>query len=415
MYSSKMEQRGSSRGQFISNIFIAGLAVAIVSLASIIIFHSSSMNEGRPRSGASLLPEDTSRMPSPTSAITPLPEVSSTPMTTLSAGGSSSSNSALLSDITTAERVVSKFWARHWGDFFPGTYSPPTVLGMYDGTAPNPPMCGSEPLPPNNAVYCPRADFLAWDVGLMSKGYEDGDAWPYMVIAHEWGHAIQARVGHSLTLTADELQADCLAGATLFGAALDGDLRLEPGDQGELAIGLSRLGDETPWTRTEDHGDSFQRINAFDQGRLGGILPCFPTMKTAPLGSSLTYTSGVSVSVTSQGFHSVTPGLASAIEGEVAVFQITVHNASSSALPASHMMRPRVGYGQRYIAADLVIDPTTGLGSDSLGVIPPGESRSGFVGAGVPFTQASSVRVDVRGPNPATDWPASFTGTIGPG
>lgn len=71
----------------------------------------------------------------------------------------------------------------------------------------------------------------------MEKGYANGDTWPYLVIAHEWGHAIQDRLGDSLTEKASELQADCLAGAALFGAAADGELILETGDQKELAAG----------------------------------------------------------------------------------------------------------------------------------------------------------------------------------
>lgn len=87
---------------------------------------------------------------------------------------------------------------------------------------------------------------------------------------------------------------------------------------------------------------------------------------TVPLGTSLTYASGIPGSVRSLGFQRVTPGVAGAVGGEAAVFQITVHNSRSSALPASHMMNPRGGYGQRYNAADLVCDRATGLGSDSL-------------------------------------------------
>lgn len=421
MYSSKMEPGGSSRGQTTFNIFIVVLAVATISLAAIIIFHAASGNYGAPASRSGPLPVSTSDGSPPASMGTPLAEGPSVPMTNSPQSppppieGLNSSTSPMLSDVRTAVRVVSKFWARHWSDFFPGDYIAPTVLGLYDGTAASPPLCGTEPLSADNAHYCHDADFVAWDVGLMSKGYEDGDAWPYLVVAHEWAHAIQARVGHSLTLTATELQADCLAGAALFGAAIDGDLLLEPGDQSELAVGLSRLGDETPWTRTEDHGDSFQRIDAFNQGRLGGILPCFPTMKTAPLGTTLAYASGTSISVVSLGFQRVSPGSVGAVQSEAAVFQITVHNTSSRALPASHMMKPRVGYGTRSITADLVNDTAAGLGSDTLGVIPPGETRTGFIGAGVPSAYASLVRVDVRGPDPARDWPASFTGAIEPG
>lgn len=420
MYPSKMEQGGSSRGRTTFNIFLVLLAVATISLASIIVFHTTSGKNGTPGSGSSPRAVNTSGVSPPAPATTPLAEAPPVLTTAPSPPPTAveeldSSTSPMLSDVRTAVRVVSKFWARHWNDYFPGDYIPPTVLGLYDGTAASPPLCGAEPLSGDNAYYCPTADFVAWDVGLMSRGYEDGDAWPYLVVAHEWAHAIQARVGGSLTLRATELQADCLAGATLFGAVIDGDLRLEPGDQDELAKGLSGLGDETPWTRTEDHGDSFERINAFDQGRLGGILPCFPTLKTASLGTMLTYASGTSISVSSLGFQRVSPGSPGAVQGEAAIFQITVTNTGSTSVQASHMMRPRVGYGTRSITAAVVTDPAAGVGTDTLGLIPPGESRTGLVGAGVPRSNASLVRVDVRGPDPTRDWPASFAGAIQPG
>jgi len=57
---------------------------------------------------------------------------------------------------------------------------------------------------------------------LMGAGYQKiGRAWVYLIIAHEWGHAIQARLSRRMVSVAAELQADCLAGATLAGAQRD--------------------------------------------------------------------------------------------------------------------------------------------------------------------------------------------------
>jgi hypothetical protein len=75
----------------------------------------------------------------------------------------------------------------------------------------------------------------------------------------------------SIALDADELPADCFAGATLFRAAEDGTLLFEDGDQKEIAAGLSQLGDENAWTDPAGHGDSFQRIDWFDAGRTSGV------------------------------------------------------------------------------------------------------------------------------------------------
>jgi hypothetical protein len=43
----------------------------------------------------------------------------------------------------------------------------------------------------------------------------------YLVVAHEWGHAIQARLNPDIQAVRRELQADCLAGAAIFGASLN--------------------------------------------------------------------------------------------------------------------------------------------------------------------------------------------------
>jgi predicted metalloprotease len=94
----------------------------------------------------------------------------------------------------------------------------------------------------------------------MRTGYAKGDSWVYLIIAHEWGHAIQNRLKNSLVAQQKELQADCLAGAALYGAAeKDRTPRIEPGD----------------------HGDAFQRIENFSKGRTGGVKACFTTAQGA--------------------------------------------------------------------------------------------------------------------------------------
>ena len=102
---------------------------------------------------------------------------------------------------------------------------------------------------------------MAWDVNLIIKGAElIGDPWVYLVLAHEFGHAIQERLDPSLVAEGDELQADCLGAAALFGAAADGTLTIEAGDEKEMVSSLSLLADEMAWTSSTDHGDPFQRV-----------------------------------------------------------------------------------------------------------------------------------------------------------
>jgi predicted metalloprotease len=178
-------------------------------------------------------------------------------------------------DVDAAVSVVDEFWRAHWSDLFTRRYSSPQVFGFYDGASG--PACGRDAAAENNAFYCSYGDFLAWDQTLMSTGYATGDAFVYYVVAHEWGHAIQARLEPSLSGNAPELQADCLAAAALYGSVADGTLEFEPGDENELARAMSDVGDDTPWTDPADHGTALERLGAFNRGRSGGVKACLPT------------------------------------------------------------------------------------------------------------------------------------------
>ena len=128
---------------------------------------------------------------------------------------------------------------------------------------------------PLNAYYCPAGDFLAWDEELMAAGYRQiGDAWVYLIIAHEWGHAIQARLQREQVSVAAELQADCLAGAALQGSVDDGVLAIEPGDTQEITDTLVAVADDFPWSDSSSHGNAEQRVGAFNLGVSDGLRGC---------------------------------------------------------------------------------------------------------------------------------------------
>lgn len=183
---------------------------------------------------------------------------------------------AMQEDIDAAVYGVDEFWKAHWSDFFTESYVPPQILGLYDGRSAEVPTCNGEPLVPDNALYCPPEDYLAWDVGLMREGYATGDAYVYFVVAHEWGHAIQSRLDVELQDVATELQADCLAGAELQGAANDDFIVFEQGDAEELTNAIYSVSDDLPWTNAGDHGNADERSNAFIQGLDGGVSACLP-------------------------------------------------------------------------------------------------------------------------------------------
>lgn len=187
----------------------------------------------------------------------------------------------LLEDTRTAVDITNKFWAKHWSEFFTATYTTPKVMGGYFGA--QSPLCGGvASRGQDNAFYCLPDDYIAWDWLLMAGQYEKngiGDAFVYMVIAHEWAHAIQNRLRSSVTLVARELQADCFAGATIAGAVADKTLRLEQGDRGEIFKSLASLADKVEWGNVRDHGSADQRIEYYQVGEKGGVKACLPATR----------------------------------------------------------------------------------------------------------------------------------------
>ena len=174
-------------------------------------------------------------------------------------------------DERTAVQISDAFW-RSWFRDQGRRYVSPRVAGGYTGTGG--PRCAGEPSVPGNAYYCPSGNFLAWDENLMRAGYTQiGDAWVYLVIAHEWGHAIQAQLPRRLVARQIELQADCLAGAALQGASDQGLVRIEEGDDEEIQRTLAAVADDYPWTDESSHGNAQQRISAFRTG-LSGVDAC---------------------------------------------------------------------------------------------------------------------------------------------
>jgi predicted metalloprotease len=83
--------------------------------------------------------------------------------------------------------------------------------------------CGTEYLPVNNAYYCQPDDVIWYDPIFLARvkktvadrSKQSADAVPVVVVAHEWGHAVAARLGYGKRTvgTSVESDADCYAGA----------------------------------------------------------------------------------------------------------------------------------------------------------------------------------------------------------
>ena len=181
---------------------------------------------------------------------------------------------------------IDLFWSVEFPEVWGMEYETPTVNGSYFVSQGDVPTCGA-PLDPSsyqgNAFYCGFEDTIQWDhEGLMAPLYEQyGDFTVSLVIAHEWGHAIQNRFGFddsSSPTIISELQADCLAGA--WTGHISGNqseiMSLAPGDLEEAMAGFLLIGDQLGSVPEgpDAHGLSFDRLNAFFDGFESGAARC---------------------------------------------------------------------------------------------------------------------------------------------
>lgn len=168
---------------------------------------------------------------------------------------------------------IDQYWAQVLPDEFGIDYTRPDAFIYYRGESG--PFCGDTRLGPDNAFYCPDGDFIAWDEeGLLIPYYLSGDFAAAYVLAHEFGHAVQERLGLEGASIQVELQADCFAGA--WARSADEENLLEAGDLDEAVMALYQGRDVpgTPWTDESAHGSAFERNKAFAAGYDGGPQSC---------------------------------------------------------------------------------------------------------------------------------------------
>lgn len=185
---------------------------------------------------------------------------------------------------------------RWWGEVFPEVYGEewePLAGGVYagypgrDGELPG---CG-EPetsYPDLNsfaAFYCQLGDFMMYDDGddslLTSLTESFGPAVMGVVLSHEYGHAIQARIGaldEFIATIYTEQQADCFSGAWA-GQAYRGEspiLRLGDADVRAGLVAMLEVRDPVGTSQFADggHGSAFDRVGAFQEGFSFGPARC---------------------------------------------------------------------------------------------------------------------------------------------
>ena len=132
------------------------------------------------------------------------------------------------------------------------------------------------------AFYCIAGDFMAYDDAslLPSLVAELGKEAVAVVLAHEFGHAVQARSGEwENPVVLKEQQADCFAGAWASHVATGGSdlIRFDDSDVRAGIIAMINVRDPIEGDGLADpqaHGTGFDRVGAFQDGFEGGVVRC---------------------------------------------------------------------------------------------------------------------------------------------
>ena len=150
----------------------------------------------------------------------------------------------------------------------------------------------------DNAFYCFKSNFVAYDdVSLFPRIFRDFGALAVpLVLAHEWGHAIQDRADNANQQTVyKELQADCFAGSwvrRVAGGQAKG-IKLRGGSLDRALAAMLQFRDPTGSSKEDAsaHGSGFDRVTAFQQGYDDGAKQCATYFDTPPVVVEIPFTS----------------------------------------------------------------------------------------------------------------------------
>ena len=199
------------------------------------------------------------------------------------AGGPSGSESA--KQVAEAALTdVQRYWTSEYPKLSGGKPFKPLQGGSHPYTETKlPPPCGGEqPQYQPNAFYCPDGDYIAWDSQtLIPQLYNSyGALLVGVVLAHEYGHAIQTRLGlGSAPSVVLEQQADCFAGSWMKdvnAGHATGFAKPTPDELDNTVAGVLELRDQpgTSAVAPQAHGNAFDRIRALQDGYEQGAGKC---------------------------------------------------------------------------------------------------------------------------------------------
>ncbi|TNC24662.1 aminopeptidase [Amycolatopsis alkalitolerans] len=182
---------------------------------------------------------------------------------------------------------VETYWSKQLPGDFGVAFKPVSALLSYDSDGPDQQNGCGDLKGIENAFYCGADDSIAWDRGVLLPTMikQFGPLSVVTVLAHEFGHAVQYRLGKQAGITrttptiVKEQQADCFAGG-YYHWVVAGDSRYFAVSTAEgldaALLSLFGVRDEagTSATARGAHGTGFDRIFAFQLGFEQGPKAC---------------------------------------------------------------------------------------------------------------------------------------------
>jgi predicted metalloprotease len=182
---------------------------------------------------------------------------------------------------------LEEFWKFAYPDVFDGELTPVKDLISWDSDDYDGEFCGETTEGLVNAGFCEPDSTIGWDRTVLMPSLRNayGDMAITMVMAHEYGHAIQKMAAINPrgvpTLVAEQ-QADCFAGVYLRWVAEGKSPRftLSTGEglNNLLAAMISFrdpvLTENAGYSVGDEHGSAFERISAFQFGFTDGAAAC---------------------------------------------------------------------------------------------------------------------------------------------
>ncbi|MET9027693.1 metallopeptidase [Nocardia sp. NPDC004168] len=180
---------------------------------------------------------------------------------------------------------IQTYWRGEFGKEFQGEFKPVEKLLSWSAKAGRPEsveFCKESTYRLVNAAFCRLDNSIGWDRSVLLPTMEEtfGKMSVVMVLAHEYGHAVQTMakiVGAKDPVIVKEQQADCFAGAFMRhvaeGKAKHFTINTSDGLNTVLAATVA-IRDSDPDDPESVHGSAFERVTAVQIGFTDGPKAC---------------------------------------------------------------------------------------------------------------------------------------------